>query len=1207
MDAMTRVLLCCAAVTTCAWAVAAQRKVALRLVAAYLRLTHLERVLVAVSVMVCTVHAQKPTRARQGDETIDRGPAALNTEKTEERRHGEDVGGDNPTVASSTSSNSPCLPTSNNFVFSDSNLRFWRIEKGGDAVTLGLAWPDGLILPNGRLDVFGHWRLAPDGWTRLAQVDVSGAQPPVVVSIDIDRFPTNAMTRAAFFRLATQEDTDGDGLTDADEAWVLGTGPANPDTDGDGLDDGDEVALGADPKSADTDADGLCDGDEVGSIQVADGFVWHDTSALSPTYNTGYWHESMGSGISSWWCQATSRPIRSPHVVAGLPLTYLTAFETGYIAFSAAGDDNAWIFPPGPTPLDQSVWNTGSILVAAYWNDSYLCKGDTNSFIRAGVVDDGSYVVEFHDVRKAPYSPLGMTYQVSVPPGTGNVIRVSYLASDYWMDGEGAVVGVQNKRVVTVDGLYNLTWDFAERGPILPGTTVEYHLGHRTDPLSADTDGDGLSDGQEVNVRGTSPTNADTDGDGLTDGEEVGLGTNPLSRDSDGDGLKDGWEVANGLDPLVSSGDDGADADVDGDGLTNRQEQQRGTDPWNADTDGDGLSDGQEVNVRGTSPTNPDTDGDGLTDGEEVGRGTNPLSTDSDGDGLTDDWEVSRGLDPLDVSGENGASGDADGDGLCNSDEQSLGTDPHAADSDGDGVSDFLEICNGSDPADGSDGGKPSANFPYRGMRFDVNGDYAAWSMTVAGLGPLDRLSDTFSMASPGVGSEKLKVLKKGNSYRLTMQWLNSDGHTDPNWYCWQAKVNGLPTTPSYESYKTTRLPGNEVVCGRGWMAENADGLLTSHVHMRENGGGNVAEGLEATLHVYRCEVSVCDPDDEAWPELEASRVLLDDEDLRIRVTVTPALADFDLFRRVMGSNVVVSTSGTCPTGVAIPVAASEFFSGGTNSEIRMTRTRAQLAELGLLPPQDEDGVDEMAWIDMANLVADSGQNLSDSEAFASLWYEFRGKATLDSAKGLDSQPPNSIPSESFFKAAGCEVLSIEYGGVQSSKRQIMNQADYFYFSGHGNHATGHVQGGFSPSMVNNKWTHDVKVAILAGCAVLDVRNYRLNTQKFLYRVRHFKMRGSYPGERWENSGAKILLGYALKAPLDSRGGTSIASRFAEQIKSGSPVIEAWKIANDCPEGRNACAIDCSSNNHEFWFWDESSGHAVWTSKKKGITGWPEE
>lgn len=564
-----------------------------------------------------------------------------------------------------------------------------------------------------------------------------------------------------------------------------------------------------------------------------------------------------------------------------------------------------------------------------------------------------------------------------------------------------------------------------------------------------------------------------------------------------------------------------------------------------ADTDGDGLSDAYEAWTLGTDPANPDTDGDGLSDG----------------------WEVAQGLDPVDASGENGASGDMDGDGLCNSDEQSLGTDPHAADSDGDGVSDFLEICNGSDPVDGGDGGKPSANFPYRGIRFDINGDYAAWSMTVAGLGPFDRLSDTFSMASPGAGSERLRVLKKGNSYRLTMQWLNSDGHTDPNWYCWQAKVNGLPTAPSYESYKAARLPGNEVVHGLGWMAENAGGLLTSHVHMREDQGGNVAEGLEATLHVYRCEVSICDPDDEAWPELAASRVLLDDEELRIRVTVTPAIADFDLFRRVMGSNVVVSTSGTCPTGVAIPVSASEFFVGGTNSEIRMTRTRAQLIELGLLPSQDEDGVDEMAWIDMANLAADSGQDLSDSEAFSSLGYEFRGKATLDSAKGLDSQPPNSIPSESFFKAAGCEVVSAEYGGVRSSRRQIMNQADYFYYSGHGLHLYKSVDPGYGPETVNGHWNKDLKCVIFSACSILDINDYNNN-----YRWEPEEHNLS-PGKYWEAVGPSVLLGYNYYAPADSSGAPARIMRSWVANRELLGDVDAWMEANKEQKKWNACAI----------------------------------
>ena len=1067
----------------------------------------------------------------------------------------------------------PRLPASNNSALSDSNLTlssvtnfcFYGIEKGTDTVTLGVAWPDGLSLPNGRLDVFGHWQLASGGWTRLAQVDVSGAQSPAAVEIGIDSFQTNAMERAAFFRLATQDDSDGDGLSDAYEAWTLGTGPANPDTDGDGLPDGDELALGTDPLVADTDGDGLADGTETGCIVRADAFEWYDTTGWATVGGTSY-----GDGLHSYWGALAIASLPDGLTVLGSLMSKAVCFDNGVMYLNAPGSNVALVFPELATPLDRGTYSMGDILVAPYWCSTALVDGDAASYMRTGIVEsNGCFVVEYRNVRlRGTSDDRRMTYQVIVPGGTGSVVRVSYLASDVWLDGSEAVVGVQVRRIVTPDGLYNLTWDFAARGPILPRTTVEYHLGHGTDPLRADTDGDGLDDGAEVGL-GTLPTSADTDGDGLDDDVEMGLGTNPLSRDTDGDGLQDGWEVANGLDPLVSAGGDGAGADPDGDGLTNLQEQQRGTDPRNPDTDGDGLSDGQEVNARGTSPTNPDTDGDGLKDGEEVGRGTNPLSTDSDGDGLPDGWEVAQGLDPLDASGENGASGDADGDGLCNADERALGTDPRASDTDGDGVSDIQEICNGSDPADAADGGKPSAKFPDRGMRFDINGDYAAWSMTVAGLGPLDRLSDTFSMASPGAGSERLRILKKGNSYRLTMQWLNSDGHTDPDWYCWQAKVNGLPTAPSYESYKAARLPGNEVVCGLGWMAENADGLLTSHIHMREGRGGNVAEGLEATLHVYRCEVTVCAPDDEAWSELAASRVLLDDEALRIRVAVTPVLADFDLFRRVMGSNVVVSTSGTCPTGVAIPIAASEFFSGGTNSEIRMTRTRAQLVELGLLPSQDEDGVDEMAWIDVPTTEV---QDLSDSEAFSELGYAFRGKATEASTVDLEASPPVSARSKSFFKAAGCEVVSVAYGGVQSPMRQIMNQADVFYFSGHGNHDTNALQGGLKPSMLQGCWGRDLDCAILAGCSVLDI-NFK-NASHFVS-----------PGKVWEQVGPQTLLGYAYKAPGDKGGAPTriIRSWIANRAALGD--TDAWMKANADNKAWNACAIEKGEKYIYFKSW----------------------
>ncbi len=71
----------------------------------------------------------------------------------------------------------------------------------------------------------------------------------------------------------------------------------------------------------------------------------------------------------------------------------------------------------------------------------------------------------------------------------------------------------------------------------------EYTLG--TDPLVADSDYDGLSDGEEINTYGTEPMNSDTDGDSLSDGDEIALGLNPLVVDSDGDGVLDNEEMFN--------------------------------------------------------------------------------------------------------------------------------------------------------------------------------------------------------------------------------------------------------------------------------------------------------------------------------------------------------------------------------------------------------------------------------------------------------------------------------------------------------------------------------------------------------------------------------------------------------------------------------------------------------------------------------------
>ncbi len=73
---------------------------------------------------------------------------------------------------------------------------------------------------------------------------------------------TLALSLAALSGCASMLDSDGDGVSNADEE-LAGTDPDNEDTDGDGLRDGGEANRGTDPLVADTDGDGLLDGEEV--------------------------------------------------------------------------------------------------------------------------------------------------------------------------------------------------------------------------------------------------------------------------------------------------------------------------------------------------------------------------------------------------------------------------------------------------------------------------------------------------------------------------------------------------------------------------------------------------------------------------------------------------------------------------------------------------------------------------------------------------------------------------------------------------------------------------------------------------------------------------------------------------------------------------------------------------------------------------------
>ena len=115
------------------------------------------------------------------------------------------------------------------------------------------------------------------------------------------------------------------------------------------------------------------------------------------------------------------------------------------------------------------------------------------------------------------------------------------------------------------------------------------------DCRSVDSDGDGLSDNEELYVYGSDPLDPDTDDGGINDFVEVVSGTDPLDAIDDGDV---DYEV------VVAEVPD----DDDGDGLTTEYEHQIGTLSYDPDTDDGGVWDGMEE-LYGTNPIDdPDDD-----------------------------------------------------------------------------------------------------------------------------------------------------------------------------------------------------------------------------------------------------------------------------------------------------------------------------------------------------------------------------------------------------------------------------------------------------------------------------------------------------------------------------------------------------------------------------------------------------------------------
>ncbi|MDP6154598.1 MAG: hypothetical protein QF682_00475 [Candidatus Thermoplasmatota archaeon] len=176
--------------------------------------------------------------------------------------------------------------------------------------------------------------------------------------------------------------------------------------------------------------------------------------------------------------------------------------------------------------------------------------------------------------------------------------------------------GDYKRRVYCFEDVMNNPYGL-DTSPVNTPSIYDLYL---TSNLDGDSDNDRVSDfyeyhnGREITI----PFMIDSDDDGLTDYDELEIwGTNPLNQDTDGDGLWDAFEVKFNFDKT-------------------RRRIQHLNPLKGEDRDGDGLKDSEEVFDYDTNPFNKDTDGDRVPDGEKWGPKDTGDTIEIDGDPNTD-------------------------------------------------------------------------------------------------------------------------------------------------------------------------------------------------------------------------------------------------------------------------------------------------------------------------------------------------------------------------------------------------------------------------------------------------------------------------------------------------------------------------------------------------------------------------------------------
>ncbi|MGH7495713.1 MAG: family 16 glycoside hydrolase [bacterium] len=315
-------------------------------------------------------------------------------------------------------------------------------------------------------------------------------------------------------------DTDGDGLGDGGEDRNLNgrvdsdeSDPNDPDTDGDQLADGVEVRRNLSPLDLDSDDDGLADGEEDKNFNAV-----LEVGETDPGRA-----DTDGEGIADGIELGVINPLADPDGGGKLFATDLSKFRPDA--------DPATTTDPLRPDTDSDGRKDGE---EDQNRNGRLDAGETNP-LNADSDGDGNR--------------------------DGTEISAATDPLDLDSDDDGLADGVE---------------DTNKNGVVDAG---------ETSPRLFDTDGDGVSDGVEA---GVATGIADPDGNGPLRGSAPAIfvsdvdpatNSNPLLWDTDGDGLSDGEEDANRNGAVDTGETHFLRADTDADGLSDGDEKSFLSDP----------------------------------------------------------------------------------------------------------------------------------------------------------------------------------------------------------------------------------------------------------------------------------------------------------------------------------------------------------------------------------------------------------------------------------------------------------------------------------------------------------------------------------------------------------------------------------------------------------------------------------------------------